>query len=211
MHDLAFAFAARPAQCVIFKLLMLDYSIGHEILLLREQNPLVTLSPDGFSNLSRDGQKESIIRATLTCSQTWEQNKIPPKWMRLWGWAIRNRDRIQAIADWQNYRMSGSLYPPTPDAESDVIANGDEDNRKGRELGGPFLARLLNFVSGLPERDFKGSAFDFPLGLATFLYFSEMEVKGEMRIENTKESEVRSEMAAHRAAIAKEKEAACPL
>ena len=51
MHDALFADAARPERVSILHLLMLDYSIGHELLLWRQRNPLVTLSRAGFEAL----------------------------------------------------------------------------------------------------------------------------------------------------------------
>lgn len=212
MHDLAFADATRPTRCVILRLPLLGFSIGHELLLLQQGNPLVSLSAEEFDKLPDDRQRAAIIRAVMICANTWTQNQKRQKWLRLWGWTLRKSDFPLAIAEWRNYRFEGSSFPPVTGDEADMIANGDSDGPKGREIGGPFLARLYCFAASLPEREIQihgDTAFDFPLGLATFLYFSHLEMEGKLKIENTKEREIRLEMASHREAVAREQEEKC--
>ncbi len=208
MHDVLFADAAKPASCNILKLKLKAYSIGHELLLFQQGNMLLSSKSD-FDKLEGNLQRAAIIRAALVCSQNWRENHQPHRWLKLWRWANRNTDYALAIADFRNYRQSGSLYPPAPDEKSDLIANGEKEEG-GRNLGAPFMARLFNFISALPDREIKNygeTAFDFPLGLGQFLYFSHLESEGVMKIENDNEAQIREEMAGHLSAI--EKEAQC--
>lgn len=217
MHDCAFAAAVRPARQVILKLPMRPYSLGHEIVLLGQGNPLVTLTREGFNGLPLIQQLQAIGQAAWTCSNTWRENQGQPLlWLKSKIWERNNRrsDFALAIADFRNYREAGCSYPPTPTAEADTIANGDESG-KGREIGGPFLARLYNHIAALPDREILvhgSSAFDFPMGFATFLYFSHLEAEGELKIENSKEAQIREELIGHKKALAAEKakEATCP-
>jgi hypothetical protein len=205
MHDALFAGAARPARYVILGLPMKSYSIGHELLLLESCNPILF---NGFDSLDKVTQRQAAIRASLICSQDWCRNHRAHRWLKLWRWKNRNADYPLAIAYFRNFRKSGSLFPPTPDKEADGIANGPGE-KKGRELGGPYLARLYNFVAAFPASEIKihgKTAFDFPMGLANFLYLTNLECDGDLKIENAKEAEIKQEMIDNRAKIAKRNE-----
>lgn len=194
MIDCAFADASRPARCVIARLPMLDYSIGHELLLLRNRNPLVLISLAEFDKLSKPQQIFSIIQAVMICSRTWAENKKPFRWQRLWEWTSRRTDWPLAIAEFRNYRAQGSTMPLTRSPKES----------EGRSLQGPHLARVLTCV---------GFSLDIPLGLAQWMYCCEMERQGAMRIKGDKdtdwetsrdediarlEAEIRAEQAAKR-------------
>ncbi len=173
---------------------MLDYSIGHEILLLNQRNPLACLSGEEFDKLPSNEQRIAIIRAALVCSQTWAQNLKPHKWLRLWGWLIRNQDFALAVADFRNYRWAGSSFP---------ILKKLDDSEAGRAFGSPLFARLLNFIGG---------NYDHPLGLAQWLYFAALEGDGKIHVENEMEQSIREQEAKHIADILREQEErkSCP-
>lgn len=190
MHDSAFAEAARPTRCSILRLPLLDYSIGHELLLFRQNNPLL-FTKEGFDSITPDAQCAAVIRGVLICSRTWSENKKAHKWLRVWNWFNRNADFPLAIAEFRNYRESGSSFLPSPSEIADDIANGEK--KEGRRLGSPFMARLYNFVCALPDREIKvhgESAFDFPMGFATHLYFSHLEVEGSLKVQNENELDI---------------------
>src|ERR1700739_3495079 len=73
MHELPFADAVRPAAVSVLKLLMLNYSVGHEIILLSRRNPLVCLSAEEFIKLPGEDQRTAIIFAADCCCQNWSE------------------------------------------------------------------------------------------------------------------------------------------
>jgi hypothetical protein len=204
MHDLAFADAARPTRVACLRLQLLDYSIGHEILLLQQRNPLLCLARDDFDTLPLAEQILAVKSAALICCQTWRQNQTRHRWLRLWGWLTRKSNYALAIAEFRNYLDEAHRLLPIPGREEDEIANGERDDH-GRESGAPFLAQLLNYISAFQH--FSISAFDFPYPLASALYLAHLESEGRIRIANRKETEIAMEMNEHRAAVAAEEAA----
>lgn len=204
MHETAFLDAVRPARRVILRLLMLPYSIGHEILLAQRKNPLVQLSQEDFNKLTIEQQCAAVIEAALICSRTWKQNQRQHKWVKLWGWFIRKEDFALAIAEFRIYRAEGSTWP--------MIAPLD-DSEKGRELGSPYLARILSYATTV----YGENALDAALGLSQWLYFAHAESEGACRVENEMEEAVRTQKAAilediereRQEIIRKQKEAQC--
>lgn len=181
---------------------MLDYSIGHELILLGQRNLMLTY---GFSTSPIKDQIEACAMAALVCCQTWKQNQNPHRWLGLWRWKNKHANYQVEIEAFTTYRNAGIHHPIITDEEADMIANGD--SKRGRELGGPHLARLFNFATAIPGYE---TPFDVPIGLASFLYCTALESAGELKIENQQESEIKSEMMGHREAFFKKKEAACP-
>lgn len=216
MHDFAYAAAARQARFVIIGLELKPYSIGHELLLLQQGNPLL-LDSDRFSKLPFEDQYRAVIRAVLICSRDWRSNQRPHKWMRFWSWKNRNADYALAIADFRNYRQQGSTHPPAPEAEAYMISNKDDSN-SAREKGSPILARVYNHVCAMPDREifnYGRTAYDFPLGLGLFLWLSRLEEDDRAVIENSDEVDAKEKMAKiredARAAVSEmTKEEPCP-
>ena len=89
MHDLALADAARQASVRILRLPMLEYSIGHELTLLSQRNPLLF---DLFPGLPEEARRAALIRAALVCHRTWSQQYRRERNMWFWGWLIRKAD-----------------------------------------------------------------------------------------------------------------------
>lgn len=203
MHDAAYARAARPALRRILRLPMLHYSIGHEIILQSQGNPLVTLTEAEFNELTITLQIDAIRRAALVCHHTWAGNSQPERWLGLWSWTIRNTDWPLEIAEFRIYRAEGSTAPPITAPEfSDTPV--DEDAPKGRSIGSPLLARLVNFLAARPSTlnpQPSTNLMDYPLGAALFEYFASMEEQGRIHIENAGEQETRESFEANKAAI----------
>lgn len=185
MHDEAFADATRPTPRVILRLLMLDYSIGHELLLVARRNPLVVLSQDEFSLLPDREQRRAMIGAALICSNTWASNQKPHKWTRLWGWMIRKENFDLAIAEFRNYRAEGSRFPRI----ADPFAADEDSKEAGRQPGSPFLARLIVHLrkTNVPNDEI----MDYPMGRATFEFLADLEDGGRVKVENDDERETR--------------------
>ena len=184
---------------------MLDYSIGHELLLIAKRNPLVMLPESQFNELPDPEQRRAIIGAALLCSNTWKSNQKPHKWTRLWGWLIRKENFELAIAEFRQYRAEGSRFPRIPSSFA-----ADEDPRdKGRACGSPFLARLIVHLrkTGIPNEE----VMDYPLGRATFEFLAYLEDDGRIKVENEDERETREgeERIAAEIAAEKAKEKPC--
>lgn len=199
MSDQAFAAAARPTPQNVLRLDLLPYSIGHELLLQRAENPLLG-SEDDFKKLPLANQVAAVMRAVLVCSRTWSQNHRADRWVRFWGWRIRNADFPRAIAQFRAYRNEGRLWPRFTDPE------WTSDKEPGRSLGSPFMASLLHYCIGRFQHP-----FDQPLGFTQFLYFAQSEQEGNCKIENTEERETRETGEKLLADIRREQEAKrCP-
>jgi hypothetical protein len=179
----AFAVAARPAPVVIMRMKLRPYSIGHEILLTAEKNPLLG-SWDDFDKLELPQQIYAIFRAVTICAMSWEDNQKHLQgtlgiWMRfqisLWLLCIPKGDIAVAIADWRTYRADGTTYPKILEPEED-----------GRMLGAPMMARLVALMGV--------GAFNVPLGYAQWVYFAHAEATGLCRIENEKERSIQEQI-----------------
>lgn len=193
MNDLAFADCARPAPVSVLRLELLPYSIGHEVLLLNERNPLLLETAESFADLPMANRIFAVKRAALVCSQTWRENHARQRWLRLWGWVTRNADYSLAAIDMRNYMIAGRRLPMPPSKHACDVLYG-KDDEKGRAMGSPLMAQLFNFVSKNMDRFAltPATAWDAPLSLAGMLHFAELEADGRMRVENEAEEAERS-------------------
>jgi len=212
MHELQFSDSAAPQPRSCLRMPLRPYSIGHELLLNSRRNPFITLSEFGFDQLSLEQQCQALLIAVDTCSQTWAQNKKPMRWMRLMVWMNRNTDWIAAFKVFRFYIESGrdlmkSLASSIPeDAEAYEIANKGEKLEGGRACGSPLLAQMIWFA--IKElRMSHEECMDAPFAYIGNLYFSFLESKGSMAIENHRELEERFAMATHREEAKAEREA----
>ncbi len=215
MHELAFADATRPTPVSVLKLPLRTFTLGHELLLLRQRNAFMLLPESDFNALLWPWQRLQLQRAVLVCYRDWEGNQKPERFLKLWNWFTRNADLRVAIADFRNYlaehrQLLPSLSSDVPeDAEAYQIANRGEEIGGGRSLGAPMLAQLVNFAQERrlgTELGFQ-TLWDVPYALAGNLYFTDLERNGQMHIENFREREEREAMAKHRADVANEKAA----
>lgn len=181
------------------------------------------LSWEGFDALPDDQQRVALVRAADICSMSYSEAQFTPKtWLERWKYnrTCRKWGRIIAkaifpleIAEFRNYLAAGRKMLPAlssavpEDAEAYEVANKGEKLEGGRSLGSPLVAQLIPFCSeklslSLPE------AMDMPLGFACNLYFSYLEGKGQMHIENYREAEERATLARMREEVKAEKAAA---
>lgn len=205
MHEILFADAARPAPVVCLKLRLLPYSLGHELLLLKQRSPFLILSFAQFNALPITDQHAALIRAVMVCCNSWEENKKPHRWLRLWHWGIRNTNWPLAIADFRNYLAEAHAEMPGPDPEADDICAGvygysPMKDLRGRQYGSPILARLFNFIAASDCAE----PWDFSFSLANALYAARLESEGSLRVENFQELDEKTKLAEIRAEIAKE-------
>ncbi len=193
MHDLAFADATRPTPVRVLGLTLRPYSIGHEVILLRERNAL--LWDESEFNALRAGQQfAALSRAVLVCSRDWRTNHNSnhrEPWLGLWLWTARKfRDLALAVAEFRNYRRSAQVELPCSPIPSDET---------GRALGSPHLGMLFLH---------SGCNWDCPLGQAIWLHGITLERAGSIYLTNStdeEESAIRAEIAADPAAQARVK------
>lgn len=208
MNAFLFADAIRSKPVRVLRLPMLEYSIGHELLLQSERNALLL---PGFDSLQINEKCFAIIRAALICSRTYEEYSKRQSWLKFWHWMICRDDFFESIKSFQEYRMRGSSYPPLPDKEAEQIANAGSNEETGRILGGELTPRLINFMASRIKPLGYDTVYNFPYGYALHLYFTDLEMEGRLKIENDRERQVRKELDDILNAIKKEKEAASPL
>ncbi len=182
MNRLAFAEATRPTPRIIFRLPLRRYSIGHELILASEENPLLAAAED-FDRLPEPIQRQAIIRAVLVCHRTWNQNEACSRWPIFWSWVLRRANFPLAIAEFRIYREQGSTCP---------ILNAPKG--KGRAFGSPEMAMLLNYSEAVygPEL-----AMDQPLGFLAWKYYAELERQGDCEVENVQDYQIRTECEQH--------------
>lgn len=192
MHEDSFADAARPLQVVCLRLPLLAYTIGHELLLVQQKNPLVCYADTQFNALPADQQQTALRRAVLICTRTWNKQNRAHWNLRLWQWWCKKFCCYpMEIANFRNYLAAAHVDYLPPDPRADDVcasANGYEPMRsvRGRTYGSPHLARLLNFVRLSPIASGL-SPFDFPYALANQLYITHLESEGSCRVENSEE------------------------
>jgi hypothetical protein len=195
MHEIQFADAVRPARAIVLQLLLLPYSIGHELLLFQQRNPFkVQAGP-----LDLPGQAQALIQAVNICSMTWAENHFTPRTWRekrrskkvwaKWERAIKRGVRIAEcgfgetiwdgeIEKFTGYLKAGAAAPPVQEPEG----------AGGRDMGAPFHASLLQFV--IAKMGVKpDAAYDYPLALAKFHYYTAAEASGAVNIINAHQSE----------------------
>ena len=201
-HELLFADAARPPAAVVLRLPLRPYSLGHELILLQERNPLL-FDESAFADLPAADQRRAVIRAALICARRWtEQDELPPN-LRAWQQLLEKHppNYPLEIAHWRIYFNAAHTCFPAPDPRADDICSGSGGYEpmtalRGRPLGAPHLARLINFVT---ERDLAtrlcgcAVAFDVPYGLANSLYAAHSEAEGGIRIESAAEQQAKAE------------------
>ena len=181
MHDAAFASAALQSPVTILKLALRPYSVGHELWLQAENNPLNSLQ-EPLPNSRILGRH--VVEAVWICAHSWrELRSMHQAWLtpfKIAAWRRRNRgaDLAPAAADFQNYRRAGSTAPPM----------GPIDGA-GRDLGGPPLAGITQFLLESRLALSADEAMDFPLGLAYWHYAVHREGKGALKILNAGEME----------------------
>jgi hypothetical protein len=205
-HDIAFVDSVVQAPVRVLGLNLRAFSLGHEIILIRQRNPIVSLTSQQFSELPQEQQAAAIQNAALVCYRSWEENQRPEKWVWLWLWKIRKLDHGKALSDFLSYRYDGSSFPPAPSEAARTVTKSDRE--EARLLGSPFLCRLYSFISQLPDREIRAfgtSAFDFPLGFASFIYMSHLEMEGSAQVENAKEAQIEAEWKKHLEDIPKER------
>jgi hypothetical protein len=177
MHESIFSKAIVPEPMFILNLRMLPYSIGHEVLLQKTQNPLATYRPESLIELPETVRIEAIARAVLICSRDWRGNQKVERFIRLWLWSNRHKDFLVEIRNFLAYRIAGAMDLPTKDQPR---SSGSHYHY----FGSPETARLLLFIAPLYVAFGYATPYDFPLGMARQLYQTSSETAGNLWIKN---------------------------
>lgn len=211
MHDTLVADALRPAPVCVLNLPLVEYSLGHEVQLLRRRNALLLSSPAEFSLLPLEQQIFAIREAVWLCSEPASNRDrierpgvlcLAYRWnafkRSLWQRGIRRftaDDYALACAEFRNYLAAGRPFPPTPSAHAVSVLYENEKDANGRSFGQPIVLTLFQFVvrERLHAEARLRSAWDYPFASASWLYFASAESDGAYRIENPKERQVQAE------------------
>ena len=181
MHESLLASAALPQPSVVFGMLLRPYSLGHELFLHRENNPIILGDGLAFLKTSR----VDLVQAVFICSQTFEECRKsslafrPWSDFKLWIWRMRTRKLNTAteILKFMNYREWGSLSFP-------LVETAESSNRSStHEPGSPFLIRLHQFLTlkkGLSDAE----AWDYPYGFAMQQFIAYWESEGGLNVYN---------------------------
>lgn len=190
MHECALADAARPPRASVLQLNLLDYTLGHDLLLWSQRSPFVTYTRESCAELPLAEQINALIKAADVCSQTWEQNNFAPRTF------FERRRFKKAWRQW-NKCLDHADYPVEIEHFHDYLATAREDlptvpmpRAKGQEFhyyGAPETARLLNYVSShhssLIAHHYR-SPYNFPYRLARVLCLTQLETDGAVWIQN---------------------------
>ena len=176
MHENLLSHAVVPQRFTVLRLPLMPYSLGNELMMQREENPLLLLSRKEFDELSQVKQCYSLIRAVNICCVR------PPKVFWWWSWRNKREDFALAVAEFRNYLDAGRLEFRAQLPKS--------DDTEVRYIGAPEILRLYAFISkAIPREEIAiwgKSAWDFPLGFARMLYQAHAEERGTLEIYNYK-------------------------
>jgi hypothetical protein len=188
MHEAALVSAALPAPTNVLGLLLQPYALGHELFLIREQNPLATVGagPESWEQ----ARLPDLAQAVLICCQGWEANRRawrdPLITLKLWLWGrrVRRAEFGDALIAFRAYQLVGSQEFP----ESPTLEEPSKYGPAPRVLGAPFLLRLHQFLV-MKLRLSEARAWDYPYGLAKMQWETWWETKGGLKILNVHEAE----------------------
>jgi hypothetical protein len=227
VHEISFSDAVCPTPVVVLKLPLRPYSLGHEALLWRLHNPLLTLTWSQFNALSLQQQIHAVLDAVWICANTWKQNQGEPfrrLKLKIWRWRLEGDNFPLGIAEFRNYLIAGRKLPNGP-TEHALNVLYPKDEVRGRAPGSALLAQFYSFAcspametqreefgihlspSLSPKNRRRGriSVWDMPYSMVGHLYFTAMEMEGNARIENDQEHEEQAELDRIEREIAEEK------
>lgn len=181
MHETIFADAFRPPHFTVLLRPLLDYTIGHELILWQRRNSLVTYpAAASFKELPEKEKRRALAEAVDICCQ--EQAKSGEKWAK----KTAALDLDAEIDQFYAYLAAGSQDLPT-------VKMPRPHGVPFHYFGAPELARLINYVTHahavMIATHFEGSPLNFPLGLARMLYLADAEAAGNVWVKNFQDVE----------------------
>ncbi len=174
MHEPLLSMAALPAPVAVLGMPLRPYSLGHELYLIREGNPLAAGSPHA--------NRFDLTQAVLICCQSWEESRLahrdPLIRLKLWAWNRRARklDTQTELKAFLDYQQSGTL-------EFKIDDTARPDRESPRLPGAPFLLRLHAFLMERLRIN-EAQAWDYHYGLAVMRWEAHWEQEGGLYIYN---------------------------
>lgn len=189
----------------MLELPLLDFCIGHRLILLRQRNPLLWQPPADFNLLPFERQTFWLIEAIYTCAQSFAMRQRLEKApgfsvarlrnrLAVWCW---HRRRKRAKLNWpretakfQNYLASARIITEYKEKREGCpfMPTTAGPDAKGRALGAPCDAALIQFLCRELHMT-EAAALEYPLGLAQAHYLTFLEREGNLRILNAFEME----------------------
>jgi len=183
MHEGILAQALQPPGVRVLGLDLLPFSLGHEVVLWRRENPLVTGTREAFGLLPAGRQAEAVAEAVLVCCRR------VPRWGWLWTRRAARLDVAAAAEAFMAYRVAGAVDLPT------VPIKRSGPTPSFHYFGAPEVARLVNYVAAahgdMVRVHYGGSVWNFPYGLARVLYTTHLECQGDVWVENFQDAQDR--------------------
>lgn len=171
MHEAALARAALPAPTVIQRTPLRPYSLGHELLLIREGNAFLCGGPP---------TRKDVIQGVWICANTWDENRrVQNEFLApLKAWIIARRFKRcnlgLCLKAFQEYLESSSLEF----ALSDIPRPSSAPSSSATRIpGSPFILRLHHFLM-THLRKSESEAWDYPVGLAKMRWACHWEQEG---------------------------------
>jgi hypothetical protein len=212
LHEFVFSDVSCPDRHVILQLPLREFCIGHRLIFLKQRNPLLWQSEQDFNALPFDKQVFWLIESVYTCAQSyayrkrlesgdasrleiWWHNFKVSAWHRRW--KRRKTDWPLEIAKFKNYLAASRVITDFKEKLEGFpfIPIQPNPDAKGRELGSPYDAALIQFLisSGLCPNE--AAAFEYPLARARVHYLTHLEQEGNLRVMNAFEIEFEEESA----------------
>ena len=117
MHEAALSSAAFPAPSIVLCLELRPYSLAHELMLMRERNPLVFDPGPDAPPVTR----EDLCSAVWNCTLTWAQKQRdwcdPLKRIKtaIWRWRAKGWNFQRELQAFIRYRENGlRSFPQSP-------------------------------------------------------------------------------------------------
>jgi hypothetical protein len=235
MHEIAFADCTLPAKHTVLKRQLRDFSIGHRLLLIRQRNPILLDSENGFDELSLETQIMWLIEAVVICARSYaDRAKLEQpsllNWRRLlnsadmaaWHWHRRGcplglwklKIFFTGGVDWAlelaHFRIYLNASRLITDYDSQTpgfafLPCKPGEDSGSRFSGAPYEAILIQFLLGSGLACNAAAAMEFPFASAQIHFLAHLEREGRLKIMN--EAEVKFEQDWNEQELAKAKEA----
>lgn len=178
MHEAALAAAALPAPARVLGLMLRPYCLGHELWLIRENNPLAVYHPVRLK--IEEVTYAQLMEAALICHHRFEQvaglnrDRFIGFKIKLWTRRTRGLELTVERERYLDYRIAGTGCFPT---------ESPTDARAARHPGTPLILRVHQFLMltlGLDE----ATAWNYPMGLAYLRFAGWLEGQGMVNVKN---------------------------
>ena len=173
---------------------------------MRQRNPLVFSAESDFNALPSEAQINWLFEAVYICNQTFahlrrlesdptdellqDNARNKEKWHALHK-DYKAADWAEAIAAFRNYIASQTPITEFKQRRDPFpfLPCASMPDAKGRSLGGPYDATLIQFLVGQRLCGSEGEAMEYPFARAEMHYLTHLEREGALKIINNAEME----------------------